>query len=158
MNTAGSKEQYSLFYVLENPSLEELASFRSLNIDSLISLVTPINRIPDLINWVQGRGETCGTDLRTNSSVSTQIFQALNNRRICDQMEISYQYTQPHLIEPPADQEISDSTEEADSDVEIITDSHLATRGRPRESRNLPLQILEIAKLYNEEMELDTNM
>ncbi len=157
VNTAGPKEQFSLIYVLENPSSEELASLRPVNIDSLISLVTRTDRIPDLMSWIKGRGEPCGTGRRTNSSVSTQVSPALKNRSLSDQMEISTQYAQPHPTEPLAGQEMSDRAEETDLDIEIITDSTPATHGS-LECCTPPSQILEAAKLPNEETELDTDM
>ena len=162
---AGPNEQYSLIFVLENPRLEELASLRPLNTDSLISLVTLADNIPGVFNWIQGGAEPCGHDRLTNSPVSTQVSPSLKKRELSDQIEItqsarsrlndppvnqeiSQQPTEPEQIEPVG-QEISERAEETQSDTETETDKTYATRRRPRDWRTLPLQILEAAKLPN---------
>ncbi len=145
---AGPKEPYSLIYVQKNPSPEELASLRLINTGSLILLVAPTNRIPGLVTWIKERGEPCGHGLPINSSASTQVSASLEKRKFSDQGEIT-QYPQPHLTEPPADQEMSERAEGTESDTEIVTDTKYATRPRPRDWRTLPLQILAAGKLPN---------
>ncbi len=117
VKTTGSKERYSLIFVLENPTSEELATRRPINTDSLVSLVTRTDRIPGLLNWIQGRDEQCRHGPFTNSAVSTQVSPFLENRTLSDQT----QYAQPHLNEP-VDQEMSGHAEETESETEILTD------------------------------------
>ncbi len=159
VNIASPKERYSLIYILENPSSEELASVQPINNDSIVSLVMLRDRIPDLLKWIRGHGEPCGHDLLTTSAVSTQVSPSLKNRKLSNQMEIT-QHAQPHHTEPPTDQEMSQQPagpdqiepldqEMSESDIEIVTDAKYATRRRPRDWHTLPLQILEAAKQPN---------
>ena len=116
VKAAGSQERYSLVFVLENPTSEELASRRPVNADTVISLMTRTDRIPGLLNWIQGRDEQCRRGSFTNSAVTTQVSPTLRNRTLSDQTR----YAQSHLTSP-VDQEMLDYAEETEPDTENLT-------------------------------------